>query len=374
VSARRRPALETLTELQANLIADPVAKLRFLRQAPGPIARKRRFAIIIGITFLGFAALSPSPAITPVLPGPDLTHLAPPVTAIKPVWQVDQRDDYEVYSNGLRIETGFLAAPGRARGTYFAYPRDPGGFGVSHAACRLVQPVGIVFHQTESIQAPFEPSETKRLTRIGFVLLNFVRKSHSYHFVVDRFGRVWRIVPETDIAAHAGHSVWADEHSLYVNLNSAFLGVALESAGNAPPSEAQVHSLRVLVEWLRYRYAIPASNCVAHAQVSVNPKNMRIGYHSDWASGFPFAAVGLPDNYGATLAAISEFGFQSDAALMEASGGRFWAGIESAEERVRRSAALSGLSERQFRRRLQEQYRLLGRDRAAEETESNDTE
>ena len=51
----------------------------------------------------------------------------------------------------------------------------------------------------------------------------------SYHYVIDRFGRVWRTVPEGSIAFHAGFSVWGDRSALFVNLNSSFLGVALES-------------------------------------------------------------------------------------------------------------------------------------------------
>jgi len=328
---------------------------------------------VMTITVLGCAALMPSPAITPVLPPPELSQLGPMLAPLKPVWQVERRDGYDVYSNGLRIANRFVA-PGRARGQYLVYRRDSQGSGIVHPARRLISPSGIVFHQTESFQAPLEPSETKRLTRIGSDLLGFVQRRHSYHFVVDRFGRVWRIVPETDIAAHAGHSVWADEQNIYVNLNSAFLGVALESAGTAPPSEAQVHSVRVLVEWLRYRYTIPASNCIAHAQVSVNPANMRIGYHTDWARGFPFAATGLPNNYRVAVPAVSLFGFQSDASLVEASGGRPWPGFESAEEQMRQWAGLSGLSERQFRRRLQEQYRSVGHDRATQERDEDGTE
>ena len=38
-------------------------------------------------------------------------------------------------------------------------------------------------------------------------------------------------------------------------------------------NSAQVYAGRVLTEMLRARYGIPVSNCVAHAQVSVNPAN-----------------------------------------------------------------------------------------------------
>jgi hypothetical protein len=223
----------------------------------------------------------------------------------------------------------------------------------------LRDPTGIVFHETESPQAPLQPSETVRLVHIGRSLLDFVRQNQSYHYVIDRFGRVWRIVPESNIAAHAGWSIWADADRVYLNLNSGFLGVALESAGGAPVPDSQIRSLRVLIEWLRYRYAIPASNCVAHAQVSVNPHNMRIGYHSDWARGFPFAAAGLPDNYRTPIPAISLFGFRHDAALIEASGGRPWPGIAAAEEELRGRAAFNSRDERLFLRRLQDHYRAL---------------
>jgi len=42
----------------------------------------------------------------------------------------------------------------------------------------------------------------------------------------------------------------------------------------------------MLTDMLRKRYGIPAGNCVTHAQVSVNPSNLLIGYHIDWASSF----------------------------------------------------------------------------------------
>ena len=159
-------------------------------------------------------------------------------------------------------------------------------------------PAGIVFHTTESHQAPFEPRQTRQLKKIGRSLLDYVRQNRSYNFVIDRFGRVFRVVQEADAAYHAGKSVWADANFYYINLNHSFLGIAFEAqsaAGEDNPvvSPAQVHAARVLTEMLRSRYNIPATNCVTHAQVSVNPSNMQIGYHKDWAENFPFPEVGL---------------------------------------------------------------------------------
>ena len=88
-----------------------------------------------------------------------------------------------------------------------------------------------------------------------------------------------------------GHSIWADDQYFYVNLNDSFLGVSFEAqtgGDGASVSSAQVRSAAMLTEMLRSRYKIPARNCVTHAQVSVNPSNMQIGYHVDWGSSFPF--------------------------------------------------------------------------------------
>jgi len=51
----------------------------------------------------------------------------------------------------------------------------------------------------------------------------------GYNFLIDRFGRVFRIVNESDAAQHAGYSVWSDDRWLYVDLNESFLGVSFEA-------------------------------------------------------------------------------------------------------------------------------------------------
>jgi N-acetyl-anhydromuramyl-L-alanine amidase AmpD len=45
------------------------------------------------------------------------------------------------------------------------------------------------------------------LKRIGESLLAYVRRKQAYNFVIDRFGRVYRVVPESDAANHAGNSI-----------------------------------------------------------------------------------------------------------------------------------------------------------------------
>jgi hypothetical protein len=277
--------------------------------------------------------------------------------AVACVWLVDKSTDSETYSNGLRIDTRFETA--NHPRTYLAFPvdRPDDGEGVIRNAVE-----GIVFHTTESRQIPFEASANGALKQIGESLIDFVRRKRAYHFLIDRFGRVYRTVPESDAANHAGYSVWSDDNWLYLNLNESFLGVSFEAQtepGQEEPgvSPAQIHSAIMLTEMLRDRYSIPAGNCVTHAQVSINPENMQIGFHTDWASSFPFAQLGLPDNYARALPAVTVFGFEYDATFLHWAGTRLCAGVELGEQELGRSAAASGVTLATLRKTLQARYR-----------------
>jgi hypothetical protein len=270
------------------------------------------------------------------------------------VWAVEETPTYVLYSNGLRVETSlavrntqrFYQVLDRARNM------EPGEVWYSF-------PIGIVFHKSESPQAPFAAEQTAAIQRIGRALLNHALANRSYNYLIDRFGRVHRIVEETDAAHHAGNSVWALGPSVYLNLNNSFLGVSFESAGDAPLTTAQVSSGRLLTQLLRNKYRIPIENCVTHAQVSVNPSNMRVGYHTDGARGFPFLEIGLANNYDLPVAAIADFGFTYDEAFELAVGPRPWKGLALAESAVSQRAAASRLPVDEYRTRLRERYRRL---------------
>ena len=264
----------------------------------------------------------------------------------------------ESFSNGLRIDTRFETA--NHPRSYLAFPAGNRG---DTGGVRRTQPAGIVFHTTESHQAPFEASQNTALKQIGESLVEFVRQQRAYHYLIDRFGRVYRIVPESDAANHAGYSVWADSSWLYLNLNESFLGISFEAQtepgqSQSTASPAQIRSAAMLTEMLRNRYGIPAGNCVTHAQVSVNPENMRVGFHTDWASAFPFRELGLPDNYALPLPALTAFGFEYDAIFQRWGGARLAAGVELAEQDLARQAAESGISLKSLRKILQNRYRL----------------
>jgi hypothetical protein len=350
-------------ERRAGRIADPVERLRFLRvqmREPMEQPRRRPFrhvaTLIAGLAVL--VVIVPLPTGTAetfakerrlVIPG---SNAAPVTSSVQKVWLVDKSELLELYSNGLRIDLTFTVA-NRPRSRYPIFSLA-GGPQIAEGKA----PVGIVYHTTESNLAPFEEDENRRLKRIGRNLVEWIRDNRSYHYVIDRFGRVYRVVQESDAANHAGSSIWADHRGVYVNLNDSFLGVSFEGQTDAidEVTAAQVSAGKVLTEMLRSRYGIATEDCVTHAQVSVNPDNMRIGAHTDWASKFPFAGVGLPDNYSIPPASLSVFGFEYDSVFLQVMGSR-WRGVDLADLQVARQAAAEGLETKRYRAILQHRYK-----------------
>jgi hypothetical protein len=351
---------------RASRTGDPVERLRYLRAAAQGIpaesldslptvprvSRSGRVGMAAGIIVLLLATVSritshgvPRPAPTRPLIA---AQAAGPASA---VWLVERSDGFDVYSNGLRIDGKYTVAHRQRR--YRALDRRSGE---PPALVERIEPAGIVYHTTESHQAPFEEDYSGELRHAGMSLLEYVRYIRAYHFVIDRFGRVFRVVQETDMADHAGHSVWADERWIYVGLNASFLGVAFE-AHTPDVTPAQVHSARMLTEMLRSKYRLAASNCVTHAQVSVNPANLRMGYHTDWAVGFPYAQIGLPDNYRAVPASLALYGFAYDGYLIRAAGGQPWSGLIDGDDDLSRRAAIAAMPLALYRATLQRRYR-----------------
>ena len=361
-----KPIAQKIIELRANRIPDPVKRLRYLQKrismAPPAPKSRGKAPILLFLALLASLLVAYKPSTTEArqsfVPLPRVSTAGADVFTA--VWLVDQTKDFEIYSNGLRIDDRYSVAADR-RPAYQVY---------RHSAIDPAQPewqtapAGIVYHTTESDQARFEEDETSKLKRIGKGVLSYVQQHHAYHFLIDRFGQVFRVVKESDVADHAGMSIWADSRVIYINLNSSFFGVAFETQtqpGQEMPSAnpAQIHSARVLTEMLRGKYHIPESNCVTHAQVSVNPGNMLIGYHTDWAGNFPFLEVGLSDNYTAPPPSIYAFGFDYDASFVHHTGVRLWEGLALADDEMRTQAAARGLAVAQYRLILRKKYREI---------------
>jgi hypothetical protein len=376
MTIQRHKELDTrpVAEWFAGQIPNPVLRLRFLQAAmPStwePEAKSRKswylvsflvmlllFTVPTSVRLVQAARELSAPSVPPV------PYTAPPkpasvqVEQASEIWQVEKNATFETYSNGLRIDNRFSIA---------THPRSYLAFSTVHPEDtkgeRRSVPAGIVFHTTESLQAPFESDQNSRLKRIGESLLAYVRFKRSYNFVIDRFGRVYRVVQESDVANHAGNSIWSDPAWSYLNLNESFLGVSFETQTSpgqveATVNPAQVQSAATLTDMLRLRYGIPAGNCVTHGQVSVNASSLRIGYHLDWASSFPFDQLGLPDNYALPLPSVSLFGFEYDSHFERQAGVRVYREAEIAEQALRDRAAAAHMQVPVYREALQKRYR-----------------
>jgi hypothetical protein len=289
---------------------------------------------------------------SPVAPG-----LAERLPSYQPekVWMVERGADFERYSNGARIINSFETA-NRAR-RYLTFKQgEAAASGAAQSA-----PVGIVYHTSESDLLPFVEDNSGSIEHRSKNLLAYVRDQKSYNYVIDRFGQIYRVVKDEDTAYHAGNSVWSDGQSVFVGLNESFIGVCFETKADAGAgeqlTEAQLLAGRLLTQVLRSRYHIDDADCVTHGLVSVNPDNMRILFHHDWARNFPFEAMGLSDKYAVAPASVAELGFGYDPDVVAQIGGSVWPGVGIAEGEFARRAAALGAEPAELRRRMRSVYR-----------------
>jgi hypothetical protein len=279
---------------------------------------------------------------------------AAPETRTARIFLAERSAGSDVYSNGLEVRNGFQTT---------SVPRSYKTY--SSATLETVGPrkgiAGLVFHRTESLLLPLEPERALSVNQTRDSLLEFVRNHRLYNFVIDRFGQVFRIVPEDQVALHAGHSIWGNGTDLWINLNESFVGIAFEARTGEEATAPQIHAGRLLTAMLRNIHGISDANCVTHAQVSINPENLRIGYHTDWAAHFPFAEIGLNNGYRVPVASVERFGFDYDEAFLSAIGGHPWEGLIGAENHIILEAAARGVTAARYRQQLQQDYKAIRR-------------
>ena len=272
------------------------------------------------------------------------------------VWFVKKEGNFELYSNGARILTDY-ETDNHAR-NYILYSKDDPlqelNLPVQHNI------VGLIFHTTESELVDFKPDKNSDLLRHSQGLLGWVKKEKSYNYVIDRVGQIHRIVRDEQAADHAGHSIWSDEKYTYVSLNESFLGIAFESSIEADVTdqltEAQVVAGRQITAILRSKYNISDTNCTTHGLVSISPRNMLIGHHTDWAHNFPFAAMGLSDKYSVLPASVSLYGCGWEDEVLTKMGGNLWAAVKPAETAFLARAEKLDLSPDELRKQMKERY------------------
>jgi N-acetylmuramoyl-L-alanine amidase-like protein len=360
LAARARARRISSGALAAALLFVPVllAGLAVQINKPGPIVTA---GAANGSPVIAPAITAPAPPIeqatsqAPVEPLPESLPIETLGVVPGTIWLADRGPGWELYSNGLRIETTY-AVKGQPR-EYRIHNRD----GTLQAE-NYSKPAGILFHTSESDLWPLEPDFARELRRGTAGLVRYLQKEQSYNYLIDRFGRVYRIVDDDSRANHAGHSVWARNDDVYLDLNSAFLGVSFESRWDGgrtlPITRAQLIAGRNLTHYLRQRFAIAPEMCVTHGLTSVSPRQGLIGYHRDWARGFPFEAFGLPDLYAVPPPSVALFGFGHDEEFLRAIGER-WPGLVAAEQALADEARQRALPLDAVRRERQELYRKV---------------
>jgi N-acetyl-anhydromuramyl-L-alanine amidase AmpD len=266
------------------------------------------------------------------------------------VWQVEKKPDFERYSNLAIIKTNFEINT-RRRGYYMISRSSQAE---DYQLRRDI--IGIVYHTPASHIKLFTADNNMNIQQGTAGLIAYIRANKSYHYLIDPFGVIYRIIKDDQVADQAGHSVWADKDNIYVGLNESFIGVCFEAETNSELTEAQLISGRLLTNVLRSKYNIDDANCTTHGLVSINPKNMQIGFHHDWVRNFPFKAMGLSDKYKVLPPSILEYGFTYDEETFQKLGNQLWEGAEQAEIVFKKRAEDLGLTPEELRRQMRDRY------------------
>lgn len=144
----------------------------------------------------------------------------------------------------------------------------------------------------------------------------------SAHYLIDEAGQVFRLVPETRRAWHAGVSAWGN----VTDVNSHSVGIELAHPGHdggLPPfPEAQVAALEGLLWQVKLRWGVPAARILGHSDVAVGRK-IDPGEGFDWRR---LAAKGL------AVTSLAEAEGAADPAALEAPARRAGYRWEATEE------------------------------------------
>jgi hypothetical protein len=370
--AKHQNELELALNYLKNPILTTLISQQVLNSTPEPISKK---ALVSSQPQSGRNHL-PLPTTKPAEHSNNIVRV--PEYLKDPIWLVEKTADREFYSNRLQIITTYTIS--NIPREYYRFSRNSNH---SPANGRFTDKIsGIVYHASESDLYPFMPEMNHSILNYSKRLIKYLLRKKSYHFFIDRFGRVYRLVQEDHVAFHAGKSIWADDESLYLNLNNAFIGICFEGkdfqeidtrkqkngrpanskssflkpTGISSFNEAQLRSGKELTDWLRVKYNISQRNCVPHALISVNTHRMLIGFHLDLSRGFPFAKFGLTDKYREPLPSMVEFGFRYDKYFEKIFNGNLWRGIRYSEEILQRRARNSGMSFAEYRKSLQQRF------------------
>ena len=192
--------LTGVEEARPLFSANPWGALDPPRRARPPLPRRARRAAnaaalllvaAAGLALASYPRSRPAPTVpiaaAPSTPAAEALDPLPRGVAPARIWMVDSGPGFELYSNGLRIDTTYAVAGEPRRYRVFEI-----GQGMGSEV--LDRPVGIVFHTSESDIWPLEESFNEKLRDSSQNLLRYLKKNRVYHYLIDRFGQVFRVV------------------------------------------------------------------------------------------------------------------------------------------------------------------------------------
>lgn len=91
----------------------------------------------------------------------------------------------------------------------------------------------------------------------------------SAHYLINREGKVFSVVPDNLRAFHAGKSFWRGREKV----NDFSIGIELDNNGKEKFSEALMNSLISLCKELIYKYPIDPFNIIGHSDVAPGRKS-----------------------------------------------------------------------------------------------------
>lgn len=107
------------------------------------------------------------------------------------------------------------------------------------------------------------------------VLQEYKNADVSPHYIIDRQGKVFRLVPDKYVAYHAGESKLPDGRT---NVNELSIGIEIINTKDDGPTNAQYLSLAKLVRCLKKRY--PIKYILGHSDIA--PDRKTDPWQFDW--------------------------------------------------------------------------------------------
>ena len=105
-------------------------------------------------------------------------------------------------------------------------------------------------------------------TRVSLKRLTNPRSKVSCHYLIDRNGKIFRLVEDIKTAWHAGKSKW----KYFRNLNEYSIGIEIQNKGHFLNyqnfTSKQIFSLVQLIKKLLKKYKIKKENVLGHSDIA----------------------------------------------------------------------------------------------------------